>query len=292
MNRAAEKLTGYAFEETTGRPLHDVIHHTRPDGSHFPLSECAIDRAFPERAGVQGEEVFVHKDGSFYPVAFTASPIYGDGAQVVGTVIEARDISEEKRNAEVRNLLMHEVDHRARNLLAIVQSLVKLTRADDLEDYKSVLAGRIGALARAQTSLASRRWEGGRLEDVVWEELDALCPKEAVEVEGPPVDLSPEQVQPLSMLLHELATNASKYGACSRSGGRIRVDWAIKDGQATLRWREVGGPPVSAPTRQGFGSSLQTNMARQLGGALSRNWASEGLEVEIVFPLEPPSPIA
>jgi two-component sensor histidine kinase len=187
---------------------------------------------------------------------------------------------------------MHEVDHRARNLLAIVQSLVRLTRADELDDYRSVLAGRIGALARAQTSLASRRWEGGRLEDVVWEELDALCPKEAVEVEGPPVDLSPEQVQPLSMLLHELATNASKYGACSRSGGRICVDWAIKDGQATLRWREVGGPPVSAPTRQGFGSSLQTNMARQLGGALSRNWASEGLEVEIVFPLEPPSPVA
>ena len=292
MNRAAEKLTGYAFEETTGRPLHDVIHHTRPDGSHFPLSECAIDRAFPERAGVQGEEVFVHKDGGFYPVAFTASPIHGEGAQVIGTVIEARDISEEKRNAEVRALLMHEVDHRARNLLAIVQSLVRLTRADELENYKSILAGRIGALARAQTSLASRRWEGGRLEDVVWEELDALCPKEAVEVEGPPVDLSPEQVQPLSMLLHELATNASKYGACSRSGGRICVDWAIKDGQATLRWREVGGPPVSAPTRQGFGSSLQTNMARQLGGALSRNWASEGLEVEIVFPLEPPSPVA
>jgi PAS domain S-box-containing protein len=115
MNRAAEKLTGYAFEETTGRPLHDVIHHTRPDGSHFPLSECAIDRAFPDRAGVQGEEVFVHKDGGFYPVAFTASPIHGEGAQVIGTVIEARDISEEKRNAEVRNLLMHEVDHRAQS---------------------------------------------------------------------------------------------------------------------------------------------------------------------------------
>ena len=145
MNRAAEKLTGYAFEETTGRPLHDVIHHTRPDGSHFPLSECAIDRAFPERAGVQGEEVFVHKDGGFYPVAFTASPIHGEGAQVIGTVIEARDISEEKRNAEVRALLMHEVDHRARNLLAIVQSLVRLTRADELENYKSILAGRIGA---------------------------------------------------------------------------------------------------------------------------------------------------
>lgn len=130
----------------------------------------------PRSAGVQGEEVFVHKDGGFYPVAFTASPIHGE-APGDRTVIEARDISEEKRNAEVRNLLMHEVDHRARNLLAIVQSLVRLTRADELENYKSILAGRIGALARAQTSLASRRWEGGRLEDVVWEELDACVRK-------------------------------------------------------------------------------------------------------------------
>jgi len=292
MNKAAEALTGFSFAEVTGRPLHDVIHHTHPDGAPFPIETCPIDRSFPEKVGTQGEEVFVHKDGSFYPVAFTASPVQDNEANVVGTVIEARDISEEKRNETARNLLMREVDHRARNVLAVVHSLAQLTRADDLESYKTILAGRINALARAQTSLASRRWEGGRLEDVVWEELDALCPKEAVEVEGPPVDLSPEQVQPLSMLLHELATNASKYGACSRSGGRICVDWAIKDGQATLRWREVGGPPVSAPTRQGFGSSLQTNMARQLGGALSRNWASEGLEVEIVFPLEPPSPIA
>ncbi|WP_426027179.1 PAS domain-containing protein [Brevundimonas sp. TWP2-3-4b2] len=92
MNKAAETLTGYAFHETTGRPLHDVIHHTYPDGRPFPLSECAIDRAFPENSGTQGEEVFVHRNGSFYPVAFTASPIRNDEAQVVGTIIEARDI--------------------------------------------------------------------------------------------------------------------------------------------------------------------------------------------------------
>lgn len=136
MNKAAEKLTGYTFIETTGRPLHDVIHHTYPDGRAFPLSECAIDRAFPEDAGTQGEEVFVHKDGSFYPVAFTASPIRNDEATIVGTIIEVRDISEEKRNEEARKLLMHEVDHRARNVLSIVHSLARLTRADDLESYK------------------------------------------------------------------------------------------------------------------------------------------------------------
>lgn len=284
MNRAAERLTGYAFHETLGRPLHDVIHHTRPDGSPFPLSECAIDRAFPERAGTQGEEVFVHKDGSFYPVAFTASPI-NDGDAVIGTVIEVRDVSEEKRNEETRRLLMHEVDHRSRNARSIVQSLARLTRAEDIETYREILAGRIGALARAQTSLASRRWEGGRLADVVREELEALCPKDVVDMQGPEIALSPQQVQPISMLLHELATNANKYGACSSGGGRVSVTWSLDDAGVTLVWRESGGPPVTAPTRQGFGSSLKAKVVRQIHGTISRQWEPTGLVVEVAFPL-------
>lgn len=285
MNKAAETLTGYAFQETTGRPLHDVIHHTYPDGRPFPLSECVIDRAFPENAGTQGEEVFVHKNGSFYPVAFTASPIRNDEAKVVGTIIEARDISEEKRNEEARKLLMHEVDHRARNVLSIVHSLTRLTRADDLETYKEVLTGRISALARAQTSLANRRWEGGRLEDVVREELEALCTKDSIEVRGPEVALAPEKVQPISMLLHELATNANKYGACSRVDGRVSVTWSIEARQVMLQWRETGGPQVVAPTREGFGSSLKANVVRQIKGTISRTWEPTGLVVEVAFPL-------
>lgn len=285
MNKAAERLTGFTFQETAGRVLHDVIHHSRPDGSPFPLSECAIDRAFPENAGTQGEEVFVHKDGSFYPVAFTASPIRDDQAKVIGTIIEVRDISLEKRHEEARKLLMREVDHRARNVLSIVQSLARLTRADGLADYKAILAGRIDALARAQTSLATRQWEGGRLEDVVREELDALCPRDLVEVAGPKVNLSPEQVQPISLLLHELATNANKYGACSQGGGRVTVTWTLSDRRVTLQWRESGGPAVVAPTRQGFGSILADNVVQQLKGAIRRAWEPGGLLVEVIFPL-------
>ncbi|MBW3553375.1 MAG: PAS domain-containing protein [Gemmatimonadetes bacterium] len=96
MNPAAEQLTGYALNEVQGKPLHDVVHHTRPDGTPYPLSECPIDRAFPQNMREQGEEVFVHRDGHFYPVAFTASPILDQG-RPVGTILEVRDISEEKR---------------------------------------------------------------------------------------------------------------------------------------------------------------------------------------------------
>lgn len=95
-NAAAEKLTGYAFDEMQGRPLHDVIHHKRPDGTHYPLEECPIDRAFPARAQMQGEELFVAPDGSFYPVAFTASPLLDQSGAPVGTVIEARNVEQEK----------------------------------------------------------------------------------------------------------------------------------------------------------------------------------------------------
>lgn len=285
MNKAAEKLTGYRFAETVGRPLHDVIHHTRPDGSAFPLEECAIDRAFPENAGTQGEETFVHRDGSFYPVAFTASPVRDDEARIIGTVLEVRNISEERRSKDARDLLMREVDHRSRNVLAIVHSLMHLTRATDLDAYKKILAGRVNALARAQTSLASRQWEGGGLEDVVREELDALCPKDQVSIAGPEVALSPEQVQPISMLLHELATNANKYGAFSQTGGHLSVTWTLEARQVMLEWRETGGPRVTSPTHEGFGWALKNSMVRQLKGSLNRRWEADGLTAEVVFPV-------
>lgn len=119
MNAAAEELTGYRLAEAKGRVLHDVIHHTRPDGSHFPLHECPIDRAFPEDNQVRGEEVFVHKDGHFFPVSFTASPIRDDTSETIGTIIEVRDISAE-RAIEARRqsaeTALRESEERFRNM--------------------------------------------------------------------------------------------------------------------------------------------------------------------------------
>jgi PAS domain S-box-containing protein len=111
-NASAEKLTGYRFDEMCGRALHDVVHHTRPDGTHYPLHECPIDRAFPERAQMSGSELFVAPDGSFYPVAFTASPVLDDDGRPIGTVIEARSVSDEL----ARDAALHENEARLRAL--------------------------------------------------------------------------------------------------------------------------------------------------------------------------------
>jgi PAS domain S-box-containing protein len=134
-NRAAEQLTGFKHSELQGRPLHDVIHHKHPDGSHYPLEECPIDRAFPERAQMHGEEVFVHKNGSFYPVAYTASPILDASGKPVGTIIEARPIAEEqeqRRTLETLNqigqALTAEVDLE-RIVQMVTDAGVKLTGA-------------------------------------------------------------------------------------------------------------------------------------------------------------------
>ncbi|MFE8583561.1 PAS domain S-box protein [Sphingomonas sp. NCPPB 2930] len=157
-NAAAEGLTGYALAEMQGRPLHDVVHHTHPDGSHYPLEECPIDRAFPERAQMSGEEVFVRPDGSFYPVAFTASPLLDDDGQPIGTVIEARDITAER----ARDATLRESEERFRNMADHAPVMMWVT---DLE-------GRCTYLNRAWYAFTGQ--DDRVAEDFGW--LDAVHP--------------------------------------------------------------------------------------------------------------------
>lgn len=204
---------------------------------------------------------------------------------ILSTVFDLTATVKERRGAEARALLMREVDHRARNALTVVQSVVRLTEAPDLSEFKEVVLGRVEVLGRAQTSLARRKWEGADLVEVVQAELAALAPEGRYSIAGPPALLPAEQVQAMSMVLHELSTNAMKYGAWSAAEGRVEVSWTVQGSTLTLVWRETGGPPVAEPGRVGFGSRLIHQLAAQLGGEVRKDWRPEGLAVEITAAL-------
>ncbi|WP_431269616.1 HWE histidine kinase domain-containing protein [Dankookia sp. P2] len=202
----------------------------------------------------------------------------------------------ERRAAEARErLLLREVDHRARNALAVVRALVQLSPRDQppAESARN-LDGRIAAMARAHALLAAERWQGASLDGLLAQELEAYVGAESaarLQISGPPVLLRAEIAQPLSLVLHELATNAAKYGALSREAGWLRVDWAFRgNGGLQLRWSERGGPALEgAPPRRGFGSKLVERVTRaQLHGTVAFDWGVDGLEVLLDIPLNAP----
>ncbi|WP_225890078.1 PAS domain-containing protein [Indioceanicola profundi] len=195
------------------------------------------------------------------------------------------DISERKLAEERERLLMREVDHRAKNTLAVVLSLVRLTRAETKEEFADAVEGRVAAMARAHSVLARDKWTGADLATLVRDELD-LFPPVQVQASGPEVTFVADAVMPVGLALHELATNAAKYGALSTEAGQLDLAWRI-DGQGSLvlDWRESGGPPTAPPTHRGFGSTLlRTTIEEQLGGRLLFDWRPEGLMLEIRLP--------
>lgn len=298
MNRAAELLTGFSLDEVLARdcPLHDVVHHTYPDGRPFPLAECAIDRAFPENNQEKGEEVFVHKDGHFYPVGFTASPIRDDAAKIIGTIIEVRDITEEKAAAERQRLLTNELNHRVKNTLATVQSIAAQTfRGHSDQEAKQVFDARIAALSSAHNVLTEANWESAGLRSVIDR---ALAPHALAEVDttrfrldGPEARLHPKVALTLSMALHELMTNAAKYGALSVPAGRVAVVWSLSSSETgrahlSLSWAESDGPAVAPPTRKGFGSRLiERQLPLEFDGSAVITYAPTGVTCQLEIPL-------
>jgi PAS domain S-box-containing protein len=292
MNAAAEQLTGYRFEEVLSldRPLHDIVHHTHPDGRPFPISECPIDRAFPEHNQVQGEAVFVHKDGSFYPVAFTASPIRDEASQTIGTIIEVRNIQQEKLAQERQQFLINELHHRVKNTLATLQSVAWHTFRNVDANAVALFEGRIAALSRAHNILAGSSWERASLSDVVRAAVEPFGP-DRFAIDGRECEIHPKAALTLSMALHELGTNAAKYGSLRLATGRVAIEWTHRrsGGQLALQlvWREHGGPPVAPPTRKGFGSRLiERQLAGEFGGKVLLQFPPDGVVcvMDLVLP--------
>jgi PAS domain S-box-containing protein len=212
-----------------------------------------------------------------------------DGRWVASRYVGAvQDVTMRKADEERLRLLAREVDHRANNLLAVVQGTVALSEAENTAALKSVISGRVNALARAHQLLAQARWQGADLLRLVEDELlgFSLGDNGRVVVRGASVTLAPPAAQSVAMALHELATNAAKYGALSTAGGRVEVSWRREaDGVLRICWRETGGPQVKKPVRTGLGTSL---LQRALGGPIrgetSLEWRGEGLVCELTLP--------
>lgn len=223
-------------------------------------------------------------DGASVPVEAASAVVHLEGRPAILAVL--RDISERKTAEAQRELLMREVDHRARNALTIVLSLVRLTRASGRREFVAAVEGRVAALARTHSLLASNRWRYADLKVVVADELASWGGERGVSIGGPAVSLRPEAVQPMAMLLHELATNAAKYGALSVASGRLDISWRQEaDGSLQLHWDESGGPRIPAPpVEAGFGTTLMESVVRdQLHGYISRQWRECGLRCEIAI---------
>jgi PAS domain S-box-containing protein len=198
------------------------------------------------------------------------------------------DITDQKIADERRTLLVREVDHRARNALAVVQSIVRLTRANTIESYVTAVEGRIRALSTAHALLSESRWEGADLNGLVDEEL---APYRGTEVErvavcGPGVFLKPATAQILALVLHELATNAAKYGALSMTSGKVSLTWRPDHSDLLFQWTETGGPLVQPPRCEGYGARvINASVERQLGGRATFDWRPEGLRFAMSVPL-------
>jgi PAS domain S-box-containing protein len=198
------------------------------------------------------------------------------------------DITERRHAEERQMLLVREVDHRARNALAVVQSIVRLTRAPTKEAYVAAVEGRITALARAHVLLSESRWRGASLSRLVDEEFAPYRRGETERVAtfGSAVFLDPATAQILALTLHELATNAAKYGALSSTAGKVSLSWEVSPPCLALRWVETGGPPVQPIRQEGYGTRvISASVERQLEGSATFDWNPEGLRFTMSIPL-------
>jgi two-component sensor histidine kinase/CheY-like chemotaxis protein len=187
------------------------------------------------------------------------------------------DITDRKLAEDRQAFLAREVDHRARNVLAVAQSILRLTKADSVQSYVDAVEGRIRALSHAHMLLSESRWEGADLERLLNEELAPYRATGTVSGSGPTVLLDPRRAQTIALAVHELATNAAKYGALSRPTGKLELNWKTDGDRVDIEWLETGGPEVPAPISQGYGMRVIQASLEQLGGRVGFDWRPQGL---------------
>ncbi len=216
----------------------------------------------------------------------TAAASLDKGGRVVRVSGVTVDITERKQAEQRQNLLAREVDHRAKNALALAQSIVRLTRGENVKAYIQAVEGRISALARVHTILSLSSWQGAEIGRLVDEELTPYSTGDQIAFRGAEIQLQPATAQTLALALHELVTNSAKYGALSTLPGRLSITWEVRGDMLQMVWEEKDGPLVKKPASRGFGtSSVIASIESQLGGHAEFDWRSEGLICRLSVPL-------
>jgi len=285
------ELTGYGADELATQTFVSITH---PDDAGADRAAFAALVA-GETDKYNIEKRILRKDGTEIWVALSASLVRDDDGRPLCGIRVLQDISGIKRSEARQKLLLDELNHRVKNMLATVQSVAMHTRrnATDLDAFTGAFEGRLMALNRAHDLLTRELESGGALlHDLVRDTLAPfeVQPGERVSVDGPVTRLGSEMAVTLAMALHELTINAAKYGALSAPEGRISVAWRVEDSEhMVIDWAESGGPSVAPPARRGFGSELiERALARQFGGSATLEFAPGGLRCRITAPLQRP----
>ena len=291
-NEGAEQTFGYRRDEVLGRPLGLLLPERFRSAHADHIREFASSRETARRMGERREIFALHKDGHEFP-ALAAISRLEIGQQRTFTVV-LRDITERKKRETHTRFLMGELEHRVNNILSRVQTMITRTAEGQVSvrEYRDALSDRIGAMARAGALLARGNWEGVTVAELVRDQLEPYATSQNIRVEGPDIMLNVDAAQALLMVIHELTTNAAKYGALSVPGGRVIVSWQREPARGTgetfaLQWREQGGPEVKAPERQGYGASLiREVLTFQFDGAVEHRYPPGGATCEISLPLD------
>lgn len=294
-NAGAEHLLGYSTDEMIGKPIQLVIpHELREEEGHI------IDHVRRGERVAPFETRRRRKDGTLVDVWLTVSPIRSGDGQIVGASSIARDITERRQAETKRRLLVKEMCHRIKNLFTLASGVVSLNArsAATPRELADSVRHRLASLARAHAltlpDLDDDEPRSGQkattLADLVQTILGPCVTEDhgSVVIQGPEVTICGAAVTSMALFLHEMLTNAAKYGSLSSEDGLVDVSWTLRDGELLLTWRERGGPVVrSPPESEGFGASLiRLTVTGQLGGRISHGWDSEGLTVNLSVPVE------
>jgi PAS domain S-box-containing protein len=290
VNEAFCGITGYSRGDLLARRIWDVTHPEDIDGEKAKFAA----QVRGEVASYYTQKRYVRGDGQTIWVDVTSSTVRGaDGSFAYG-VRMVQDVTDRVEGDRQKKLLLNELNHRVKNTLSTVQALVSQTARNctTAAEFQMRFEPRLLALSTAHDRLTRNEWLGVRLSEIVEEELAVHrdCERELT-AEGPPLVLAPKTSLSLSLALHELATNAVRYGALSAVGGAVAVTWRVERDESDrpilqIDWRESGGPLVSPPQRTGFGSRLLRVTAAELEGEMSSDFAPTGLEWALRFELK------